>query len=532
MALVHHSVNAPAASPAPIAADRPAGGAALLRLWWLLPFAGLWLLPLVGLSIHWKINPQYHFGWFVPVLALSAAWNRWGTRPAPGAPVRAGLWIAAALALAVFPTWVFCQPNPDWPILNWFFTAEIAALTLAVIAAVGGWSWAAHFFIPILLVFTAVPWPDQIEAPLIQAMMRWVAGTAVVLLDLIGVTALQQGNLIEVGTGTVGVNEACSGIRSLQGSLMASLVLGELFRFSLSRRAVLVASSLLVAFATNVVRAAFLAWSAARSGLDAVEKYHDPAGMTILLICVGIILAIALFLDRDAAAPTALAHVPRAAALPRWFVPALALWLGVIVVGAEAWYYDGAPPPENRLQFTPPATSETVKIAPAAEALIRADRTTTAGWKAPDGTRWLVYFFEWNFGPAFARVSAQMHRPDVCLPASGRELQEDRGVRPFTIGTAPVPLRSFAFKEGKEMLFVYHGISQVRSERGLRRGPLSFFKQPAAVQSVLWRERDIGQQVIELMVTGYRSGAEADAAVTRMLPTIFAERLPGAAVDR
>lgn len=509
--------------------DETDSGVGSFRLWWLLPFLGLWLLPCIGLSIHWKLNPQYNFGWFVPVLALSTAWNRWRTRPAPGEPVRFGVWIALLLALAVFPTWVFCQPNPDWPIVNWLFTGEIALLTLAVIAAVGGWRWAGHFFVPILLVFTAVPWPDQIEAPLIQSMMRAVTSAAVMLLDLIGVTALQHGNLIEVGTGTVGVNEACSGIRSLQGSLMASLVLGELFRFSFTRRTVLVAASLLVAFVTNVFRAAFLAWSAARSGIEAVDRYHDPAGMTILLICVGIIFAVALFLDRDAAAPVALAHVPRAARLPRWFMPTLALWLVVIVGGAEAWYYDGAPPPENRLRFIPPTASKPVKIPAAAEALIRADRTSSAQWAATDGSHWLVYFFEWQFGPAFARVAAQMHRPDICLPASGRELEEDRGPRPFAIDGLPISLRSFVFKEGNGRLFVYHGIWQTRSERGLEHGPLDSFKQKAAVQSVLWRERNIGQQVIEVAVSGYRDGAQADAAVAKMLPQIFADRMQEAA---
>jgi exosortase len=490
----------------------------------LAPFAVLWLLPCVGLAMHWKINPQYHFGWFVPLVALSAGWNRWCARPVPGPSVPAGIWVAVVLALAVFPTWLFCQPNPDWPLANWFFTAVVAAFTLSVVAATGGWTWVRHFFFPVILIFTAVPWPDQIEAPVIQTMMRAVAGTAVFVLDLLGVTALQHGNLIEVGTGTVGVDEACSGIRSLQGSLMASLVLGELFRFSIPRRLLLVVVSVAAAFVTNVLRAAFLAWSAARSGLTAVDRWHDPAGLTILLVCLGIILACAFFLDRDAASPVILERVPAAKPLPRWFLPALAGWLGVVLVATELWYHDGAPRPEGRLRFEPPLASVPVSISPAAGALIRADRTTTARWTARDGGRWMVYFFEWDFGPAFSRVAAQMHRPDVCLPASGRELHEDRGNRAFALGGQPISLHSLSFKEGADMLFVYHGIWQVRSKRGLQHGPLSPFKQVAALQSVAWRERDIGQQVIELAHSGYRDGTRADAAVAKMLPELFEDR--------
>lgn len=521
-------VNASLPGPPLISSGRPAGA---FRLWWLLPIAALWLLPMAGLSIHWKINPQYHFGWFVPALALFAGWHRWRTRPLPGAPLASGVWLAALLALLVFPTWLFCQPNPDWPLVNWFFTGVVATFTLALIGAVGGWVWMRHFAVPVLLIFTAVPWPDQIEAPVIQSMMRAVASVAVVLLDLVGVTALQHGNLIEVGTGTVGVDEACSGIRSLQGSLMAALVLGEVFRFGAGRRIVLLAASLFVAFATNVVRAGFLAGSAARSGLDAVDRWHDPAGMTVLLICVGLIFAIALFLERDAAAPIALASVPPAAPLPRWCLPALTGWLVVVVAATELWYYDAAPRPENRLIFTAPAASEPVKIPPAAAALIRSDRTTSAQWAGGAGTRWLVYFFEWDFGPAFSRVAAQMHRPDICLPATGRELQEVRSDLPFALGEFPVPLRSYTFKEPQGLLFVYHGIWQVRSERGLRHGPLSQSKHRAAIQSVLWRERDIGQQVIELVVSGCRDTAQADAAVGQLLPELFSVRAGGSSVS-
>ena len=39
--------------------------------------------------------------------------------------------------------------------------------------------------------------------------------------------AIQRGNLIELSTGVLGVDEACSGIRSFQSTLMAALFLDE-----------------------------------------------------------------------------------------------------------------------------------------------------------------------------------------------------------------------------------------------------------------------------------------------------------------
>ena len=49
------------------------------------------------------------------------------------------------------------------------------------------------------------------------------------VLVICGVPALQTGSTIELASDQVGVDEACSGIRSLHAALMVSLLLGELF---------------------------------------------------------------------------------------------------------------------------------------------------------------------------------------------------------------------------------------------------------------------------------------------------------------
>lgn len=510
--------------PAPAAIEQTGSDAGAVPWLRLLPFIALWILPCIGLSVHWKLNPQYHFGWFVPVLALFAALNRWRTRPPPQAPSRAGLWLAGLSAIGLLPAWLLSRPNPDWPYLNWMLTAQVAVIELGVIAAIGGRAWLRHFFAPIALIFTAVPWPDVIEAPFTQWMMRNVAGVAVELLDLAGVGAIRHGNLIEVATGVVGVDEACSGIRSLQGSLMASLVLGELFRFNVPRRVALVIASIGAAFVTNVIRAAFLAWSAAQSGLHAVERWHDPAGLTILLVCVGLILAIALLLDRDAPSPTTWAGLPAAHPLPRWFAPALAAWLAVVIGAVELWYFDPSPPPESPWQIAMPAGSTVVEIPVKVRSVYHSDEASGASWHGPEGSRWLMYSFQWKFGPASSRVAATAHRPDLCLPAGGRELREDRGELEIPIGAGTRPFHAFVFEDGRRPLFVYYGLWQYRSDRGLRHGPLSRYKVVASIQSVLWREARIGQQAAEIIVSGYWDAAKADAAFREIAPRLFIAR--------
>src|SRR6266478_6960059 len=153
-------------------------------------------------------------------------------------------------------------------------------MTILDISMGGGWPWLRHFAFPILFFLVAVPWPIHFEQVVVQDLMRAVAAINVSLLNIGGIPALQHGNVIEVGSGLIGIEEACSGVRSLQATLMISLFLGELYSLTTARRLFLVAAGALLAFFCNVVRTAILVWIGAQRGPNSIEAWHDPAGFT------------------------------------------------------------------------------------------------------------------------------------------------------------------------------------------------------------------------------------------------------------
>ena len=83
----------------------------------------------------------------------------------------------------------------------------------------------------------------------------------------------------------VGIDDACSGIRSFQATLMISLFLGELYALSAWRRALCVLAGFGLAFVFNVGRTLLLTWVASTKGIGAIASWHDPAGVTILVGC-------------------------------------------------------------------------------------------------------------------------------------------------------------------------------------------------------------------------------------------------------
>lgn len=258
--------------------------------------AALWFGLCRELSGEWSVNEQYSFGWFVPFFALYLFWLRWQDAPRteirnPKSEIRKGQTIAALLAIAalllLLPVRLFEIANPEWRLLAWAHAAAVVVLTLLLIWWAGGEAWLRHFAFPVVFIFVAVPWPTSMETPVIQGLMRVVARVAAETAMLLGTPAQVEGNLIRVSTGLVGVNEACSGIRSLQTSLMIGLLFGELKRLSVLRRVALVACAVAIALLANFVRAVFLVRLAATENLSEVGRWHDIAGYSIIaLVCV------------------------------------------------------------------------------------------------------------------------------------------------------------------------------------------------------------------------------------------------------
>lgn len=103
----------------------------------------------------------------------------------------------------------------------------------------------------------AVPWPSVLEDPLIQGLTRADAGATAELIGWFGVPAMAHGNVIEVATGQVGIEDACSGIRSFQATLMIALFLGEFYSLCAWRRVIFVVAGFALSMqfcATTVVR--------------------------------------------------------------------------------------------------------------------------------------------------------------------------------------------------------------------------------------------------------------------------------------
>jgi len=515
-----------------VAQTAPGSGTSVKGTGWLvaiLAFGLLWFELINQLRPEWWLNPQYNYGLIVPLLALYLFWKRWRNRPTPVPPAATAFRIAFILFCAALflPIRFLAEANPDWRLLGWALALVVVTISLSFLDLIGGRSWLRHFAFPVLFFLVAVPWPVRIEQVVIQDLMRIVTAINVTFLQLAAIPALQHGNVIEVGTGFIGIEEACSGVRSLQATLMVSLFLGELYYFTWSRRLILIVIGALLAFVCNVVRTAILVWAGSTSGPKSIEAWHDPAGLTILMVCLfGLWVASLIMQRRGVASP--IAHSienQRARIQLSWsLLGALAIWLVLVETGVQLWYRSHQALIGSRWAVRWPESESNYKqvpIAPAAETLLRYNEGGGAAWEGADGRQWMMYFFRWLPGRTAARF-VKVHRPDICLPASGRTMERDNGIRILAVNGVNLPVRSYRFDDRGVPLHVFYCYWDARSSyENVAAAESEDWTPRGRLRAALQGRREIGAQMIEIVVWGYQDDAEASEALARELSQVI-----------
>jgi len=513
----------------------------------ILPLAVLgcyWALLIYQLGAQWSVFEQYHYGWSVPFLCLYLLWRRSRTPAAGGRKPEAGdrrnlpssifYLPVALLALLYAATRLLHEANPVWRLTSWLWSLEIVGFTLCFVYIAGGLAWLRRFAFPIAFFLVAVPWPSGLENDVVQSLMRLNTGITVELLGLSAVPAIQHGNVIQISNGMVGIDEACSGIRSLQATLMISLFLGEVFRLRARWRVLLVFGGFLAAFGFNVIRTFLLTRVAASKGMAAIASWHDPAGVTILVGCF-LCLWLAAWKMRDrnvvkmeGPGAETVSHLP----VLRNLALGLGCWLVLVEAGTEFWFRAHEQPKGAALEWSPnwPRRNPSFELAdlpPQVRAELLFDQGASGRWRQPDGTQWQVFYLRWlPVRSLYGRVKvslAKSHNPEVCLQAVGMKMI--RELAPVSLDTGKgfsIGFRRYLFDADGQMIHVFFSVEE-QMEAG---GSPGFLRMTAwgRLRAALAGSRNYGQRTLEIAISGFEREADATAALARELPALIETR--------
>ncbi len=301
-----------------------------------LPFqvrlAAILLLGLAGFVIWdqlhwWRLRDDYSFGFLVPLFVayvLHDRWpairgffgQRWGPlRAGPTAPLRIvagavsyGLFAGGGGLLflgALYRAAEGAAPAASMPIALGFGLFVMATVYLLSDRNVHGERTPvdARARLALMFLFPAMIW--LLSAPTFGVLETWIS---TYLLDKVaifvyhsfefsGFPIVREGSVLILPSGEVGVEDACSGIRSMTACLFAGSFLGAIFLDRLWKKASLVCAAMLLAFLTNLLRSLFLTVWAYRYGPEAIDgAIHDATGYGIVFLTVlGLFLLLPVF---------------------------------------------------------------------------------------------------------------------------------------------------------------------------------------------------------------------------------------------
>ena len=239
---------------------------------------------LVFLSGYWIGSEDYSHGMFVPLISLFLIWQArhciaeagagnswWGL-----AVISAGLvlyWVGELATLYVL------QHVSLWMV--------IVGLVIASIGVRG----ARAIVFPLSYLLTCIPLPVFLYASLSSQLQLWSSALGVGFLQLVGVTAFRDGNVIDLGPVQLQVVEACSGIRYLLPLASLALLCAYLFKDWMWKRVALVLSSIPISILVNGFRIGMIGVLVEWYGQGAAEGFsHLFEGWLLFMASLGLLI--------------------------------------------------------------------------------------------------------------------------------------------------------------------------------------------------------------------------------------------------
>jgi exosortase D (VPLPA-CTERM-specific) len=233
---------------------------------------------------HWMGSEDYSHGMFVPLISLFLIWQARHRIAVAG--IENSWWGLAVISAGLFLYWIgeFATLYVLQHVSLWMV---IVGLVIALIGVRG----ASAIAFPLSYLLTSIPLPVFLYASLSSQLQLWSSALGVGFLQLVGVTAFRDGNVIDLGPVQLQVIEACSGIRYLLPLTSLALLCAYLFKDRMWMRVVLVLSSIPISVLVNGFRIGMIGVLVEWYGQGAAEGfYHLFEGWVLFMASLGLLI--------------------------------------------------------------------------------------------------------------------------------------------------------------------------------------------------------------------------------------------------
>jgi exosortase len=245
------------------------------------------------LIVTWWNDPNYSHGFLVIPIAVGILWQHLAGGAKQASSPRAVLapWWGWVFLTAVLVVRDIAYRSNSQGLENITIVLAIACLTWTF----GGWPLLRRSWLAIVYLVFMFPLPPTINSLVTAPLQRIAATGSCFLLQLSGLWAIQEGNVINLNTphGMVplDVAVACSGLRMLMTMVATALAFIILVTMPTWKRIVLLISVVPIALFSNVMRITITGWCYYLiQGPNFKEWAHDLSGWLMMPLALALAL--------------------------------------------------------------------------------------------------------------------------------------------------------------------------------------------------------------------------------------------------
>ncbi len=233
----------------------------------------------------WLEDDNYSHGPFIPLISLYLIWLRW-------TPVhtveRHGAWWGLPVILVGVLLYAVGEFAAMYAVVHASLWMVLVGLVICVVGIAG----VVLLAFPLFYLLTAIPLPEFLHHELSSRLQLMSSALGVGCLQLIGVVAYREGNVIDLGPIQLQVVEACSGLRYLFPLTALTLLCAYLYREALWKRVTLFLSSIPISILLNGFRIGAIGVLVETYGQSAAEGFsHFFEGWVFFVASLGLLCA-------------------------------------------------------------------------------------------------------------------------------------------------------------------------------------------------------------------------------------------------
>jgi len=246
-------------------------------------FAGIFFNTFANLASQWR-KDDFSYCYIIPFIIIYLVWEKKDqffavvSRPSwKGLPV---------LCLGIIFFWIGELGGEYFTLYLSFWLVFVGLCWLHL-----GWKKLKIVSFPLVFMLTMFPPPNFIYQKISVNLKLISSQLGVAIMQVFGMSAYREGNVIDLGFTQLQVVDACSGLRYLFPLVVIGILLAYFYKDVFWKKVVLVISTIPISIAVNGLRIASVGMLYPVFGQKVAEGFfHDFSGWFIFMVSSGILL--------------------------------------------------------------------------------------------------------------------------------------------------------------------------------------------------------------------------------------------------